>query len=108
MAKVHIHLLITAQQILHPTVPALPGVHEYRQHAAVNAGGIEVLQHSHDILALAFRPDGKQIATATLDGQIHFWDPQEGELQARSSHPHLQPLSVLPHVLSSIAKLRDV
>ena len=70
----------------------------------MNAGGIEVLQHSHDVLALAFRPDGKQIATATLDGQIHFWDPQEGELQARAPRPHhtqpaCLPASLAPHLL---------
>jgi WD40 repeat protein len=45
------------------------------------AGGIEVLPHSHDVLAVAFRPDGKQLACATLDGQLHLWDPLEGELQ---------------------------
>ena len=45
------------------------------------AGGIETLPHAHDVLAVAFRPDGKQLAASTLDGQIHLWDPLEGELQ---------------------------
>ena len=27
-----------------------------------------------DVLALAFRPDGKEIAVSTLDGQITFFD----------------------------------
>ena len=49
------------------------------------AGGIEVLPHAHDVLAVAFRPDGKQLACATLDGQLHMWDPLEGELQVLSS-----------------------
>ena len=40
-----------------------------------------MLPHSHDVLAVAFRPDGKQLACATLDGQLHLWDPLEGELQ---------------------------
>ena len=40
-----------------------------------------MLPHSHDVLAVAFRPDGKQVACATLDGQLHLWDPLEGELQ---------------------------
>lgn len=43
-------------------------------------GGVETLQHSHDVLALAYRPDGKLLASATLDGQIYLWDPQEGHL----------------------------
>lgn len=41
---------------------------------------MEALQHSHDVLALAYRPDGKLLASATLDGQIYLWDPQEGHL----------------------------
>ena len=35
----------------------------------------------HDVLALAWRPDGKQLASSTLDGQIYFWDPHEAVLQ---------------------------
>ena len=35
------------------------------------------------MLALAWRPDGKQLASSTLDGQIYFWDPHEAELQVR-------------------------
>lgn len=41
----------------------------------------DVLEHNHDVLALAHRPDGKQLASATLDGQIYFWDPREAVLQ---------------------------
>jgi hypothetical protein len=44
-------------------------------------GAVEVLPHGHDVLALAFAPDGKQVASATLDGQIYFWDALEGVLQ---------------------------
>lgn len=52
------------------------------------AGGIEVLPHAHDVLAVAFRPDGKQLACATLDGQLHLWDPLEGELQVLTFSLH--------------------
>lgn len=31
------------------------------------------------VLALVFRPDGNEIAVATLDAQITFWNPQTGE-----------------------------
>lgn len=41
-----------------------------------NKSQLEVLQHSHDVLALAWRPDGKQLASATLDGQVYFWNAQ--------------------------------
>lgn len=38
----------------------------------------ETLVHTSDVLALAFRPDGKELCVATLDGQLSFWDPKEG------------------------------
>lgn len=37
------------------------------------------------MLALAWRPDGKQLASSTLDGQIYFWDPHEAVLQVGGS-----------------------
>lgn len=40
-----------------------------------------LLSLQHDVLALAWRPDGKQLASSTLDGQIYFWDPHEAVLQ---------------------------
>ncbi|KAF6253746.1 WD40-repeat-containing domain protein [Scenedesmus sp. NREL 46B-D3] len=42
---------------------------------------LEVLQHSHDVLALAWRPDGKQLASATLDGQVYFWNAQDAVIE---------------------------
>jgi WD40 repeat protein len=45
-----------------------------------NKSQLEVLQHSHDVLALAWRPDGKQLASSTLDGQIYFWNAQVGSV----------------------------
>lgn len=50
-------------------------------------GGVEALQHSHDVLALAYRPDGKLLASATLDGQIYLWDPQEAQLLVSCTTP---------------------
>lgn len=44
-------------------------------------GQTDVLPHAHDVLALAFRPDGKQIAAATLDGQVFLWDPLDAKLE---------------------------
>ncbi|KAH9297164.1 hypothetical protein KI387_028846, partial [Taxus chinensis] len=43
-------------------------------------GTVEKFPHNHDVLTVTYRPDGKQIACSTLDGQIHFWDPIEGQL----------------------------
>jgi periodic tryptophan protein 2 len=40
---------------------------------------IDVLQHNSDVLAVAFQPDGRLLATATLDGQINLWDAKEAE-----------------------------
>jgi periodic tryptophan protein 2 len=34
----------------------------------------ETLQHGADVLALAYRNDGQELAVATLDGQIALWD----------------------------------
>lgn len=41
---------------------------------------MEPFPHTHDVLTVVYRPDGKQLACSTLDGQIHFWDPINGEL----------------------------
>ena len=50
-------------------------------------GGLEVLQHNHDVLAIAFRPDGKLLASATLDGQIYLWNPQDAVIEVSRSPP---------------------
>ncbi|TPX32377.1 hypothetical protein SmJEL517_g04533 [Synchytrium microbalum] len=34
----------------------------------------ESFDHQSEVLALAYRPDGRQLAASTLDGQISFWD----------------------------------
>ncbi|EEF44743.1 periodic tryptophan protein 2 [Ricinus communis] len=43
-------------------------------------GAVEPFIHTHDVLTVVYRPDGKQLACSTLDGQIHFWDPVDGLL----------------------------
>ncbi|XP_021298575.1 periodic tryptophan protein 2 homolog [Herrania umbratica] len=43
-------------------------------------GTVETFPHAHDVLTVTYRPDGKQLACSTLDGQIHFWDPVDGLL----------------------------
>ncbi|GAY60045.1 hypothetical protein CUMW_199080 [Citrus unshiu] len=43
-------------------------------------GSVESFPHTHDVLTVVYRPDGRQLACSTLDGQIHFWDPLNGEL----------------------------
>ncbi|ETP28848.1 hypothetical protein, variant [Phytophthora nicotianae P10297] len=40
---------------------------------------IEPLAHPTDVLAVAFRPDGKQLASTTLNGAINIWDVKDGE-----------------------------
>eukprot|EP00210_Caulerpa_lentillifera_P000251 g244.t1 len=42
-------------------------------------GSTETLLHSHDVTTFTFSPDGKHLASACLDGSVHFWDPFEGE-----------------------------
>ncbi|KAH9919809.1 quinon protein alcohol dehydrogenase-like superfamily [Fomitopsis serialis] len=39
---------------------------------------VEPFQLSSDVLAVAFRPDGNELAVATLDGQLVFFDVAEG------------------------------
>lgn len=46
-------------------------------YSGVNAA-VESLKHSADVTAIAYRPDGKQVCSATLDGNLVFWNPLEG------------------------------
>ncbi len=39
---------------------------------------MEMFSHGTDVLSVAFRPDGKQLASASLDGRINLWDPING------------------------------
>ena len=62
--------------------------------ACSGKGGVEILQHTHDVLAVAWAPSGKLLASATLDGQIYFWDPLEAQLQARAPMGSFKMLSL--------------
>ena len=35
---------------------------------------IETMEHGCDVLAVAFRPDGKEICAAATNGNLHIWD----------------------------------
>ena len=39
---------------------------------------VEPFQFGAEVLALAFRPDGKELAITTLDGQVTFYDVDQG------------------------------
>ena len=43
---------------------------------------LETLEHKSDVLAVSFKNDGKVVATATLDGNITFWDVNDGKIVA--------------------------
>ena len=43
------------------------------------SGAVEPFSLSSDVLAIAFRPDGTEVAVSTLDGQITFFDIQESK-----------------------------
>eukprot|EP01125_Pyxidicula_operculata_P013684 TRINITY_DN4548_c0_g1_i1.p1 TRINITY_DN4548_c0_g1~~TRINITY_DN4548_c0_g1_i1.p1 ORF type:complete len:872 (+),score=155.80 TRINITY_DN4548_c0_g1_i1:28-2643(+) len=51
----------------------------------------DVYEHASDVLAIAVRPDGKQIATASIDGLIQIWDTanniQVGFIDGRKDVP---------------------
>ena len=40
---------------------------------------VETLEPPSDVLCVAWRPDGKQLTAGTLHGQLHLWDPEEGD-----------------------------
>jgi periodic tryptophan protein 2 len=40
---------------------------------------IETFEHGCDILAVAFRPDGKEVCCSATNGNIYFWDVDGGE-----------------------------
>jgi periodic tryptophan protein 2 len=43
------------------------------------SGAVEPFSLSSDVLSIAFRPDGKEVAVSTLDGQITFFNIQDSK-----------------------------
>lgn len=46
----------------------------------IHSGQCTTLDHSSEVVSLAFRPDGAQIVVSTADGNLTFWDVLNGEL----------------------------
>jgi len=40
----------------------------------------ETFHHHNDLLAVAFRHDGKELCTSSLDGRLNFWEPNSGTI----------------------------
>ena len=40
---------------------------------------IETFEHNSDVLSVCFRPDGKELCSAALDGQLYLWNPETGK-----------------------------
>lgn len=45
---------------------------------------IETMEHGCDVLAVAFRPDGKEVCAAATNGNIHIWDVEVCEEMKRN------------------------
>ena len=49
---------------------------------------IETMEHGCDVLAVAFRPDGKEVCAAATNGNIHSWDVEVRKNMLRSLLGH--------------------
>jgi periodic tryptophan protein 2 len=47
-----------------------------------SAAATETIETPSDVLAIAFRPDGKQVCGALLHGQLMLWNTEDGEVEA--------------------------
>ena len=45
-----------------------------------NSAAVESLQHSTDVVCVAFRPDGQQLCSGTIGGLLSFWNVEDGKL----------------------------
>ncbi|KAF7346233.1 WD-REPEATS-REGION domain-containing protein [Mycena sanguinolenta] len=49
---------------------------------------ILVLKMPHEVLSVAFSPDGKQVVSGLLDNTVYVWDAESGEVVAGPFHGH--------------------
>ena len=40
---------------------------------------IETMEHGCDVMAVAFRPDGKEICTSATNGNLYIWEVETGQ-----------------------------
>lgn len=45
-------------------------------------GCVETLTHDQEIICIAYRPDGKELCSSSMNGQLTFWDPIEGDIKS--------------------------
>jgi len=41
----------------------------------------ETLKHEYDVLAVAFRPDGRQLCSTCMNGNLYFWDLENANVE---------------------------
>ena len=44
-------------------------------------GSAQSLTHNSEVLDVSFRPDGREVCTTTLKGELYLWDPEEGQVR---------------------------
>src|SRR5262245_2808108 len=54
--------------------------------------------HTSDVMALAFAPDGRRLASAGWDGTVRVWDPFSGQVQRciRTPNDHVLAVAYSP------------
>jgi WD40 repeat protein len=69
----------------------------------------EIKGHRSGLCSVAFTPDGKELATASADGTVKFWDPHrvQGPLARASDGGPVQALGFRPDARTLLALDRD-
>jgi WD40 repeat protein len=65
---------------------------------SVETGGVvrKLQEHKRKVVALAFSPDGKMLASASREESIRVWDPVKGEVVRELPFPNCQSLAFAP------------